>query len=604
MSYQMTPDPSSAANTPQSISPVTAPPPQTLRLWPGVALVVVLWLFQIWAITGEASPTKFFFGMVITPFAVVCGLLLWWLFASRLPWFDRLLVAGTFLVVTTLTVVVSRTTFPAMAMVVYAAPVVATAWVGWLLVTFMFYWPFRRLGVQLIFLTMGIIYSLLRVDGMDGSFKPKFSWRWSPTAEQQMLAELKTNSVQPSVKAPEDAAAVELKEEPGDWPGFRGPRMDGRLVGVKINTDWKKSPPKELWRRRIGPGWSSFVVIGNRAFTQEQRGTEEYVVCCDAKNGAEVWSHHDAARFEEVMAGAGPRATPAFHAGRLYVLGATGNLHCLNAASGKQIWTRDIAAESGAKTPQWGFSSSPVVAQGVVSVFAGADGGKSVVAYNAETGQPAWSAGEGSLSYCSTQLTKVDGIEQLLISTNAGLSAFEPVKGQVLWQYPWKVEGVARIVQPALIGEHDILIGSGMGGGTRRISVQRDGDQWQTKDQWSTTDINPYFNDLVIHDDHLYGFDGAFFTCVSLNDGGKKWRARGYGNGQVLLLADQGVLLILCEQGEVALVAARPDKHQLISKFKAIDGKTWNHPVIAHGKLFVRNGNEAACFELTPLRQE
>ena len=345
-------------------------------------------------------------------------------------------------------------------------------------------------------------------------------------------------------------------------------------------------------------------MVGDRLFTQEQRGDDEYVVCYDATTGVEVWAHHDATRFSELVAGPGPRATPTFHAGRLYSFGASGHLNCLDAASGKRLWWRDIVADSGAAVPQWGYASSPLVAQGVVVVFAGAPNGKTVVAYEEEKGEPAWTASvgpaseKGSLSYCSPQLAAVDGLEQILLATDAGLSAFEPAGGKELWHYSWPVAGVARIVQPALVGDGDLLIGTGMGNGTRRIHVRRNGDDWLTEEQWTSRKIRPYFNDFVVHNDYLYGFDLGKFVCVSLKDGSETWQARGYGNGQVLLLADQELLLILSEEGDVALVSARPEKREELCKFKAVEGKTWNHPVIAHGKLFVRNGEEIACFRI------
>jgi outer membrane protein assembly factor BamB len=261
---------------------------------------------------------------------------------------------------------------------------------------------------------------------------------------------------------------------------------------------------------------------------------------------------------------------------------------------------RDLAHDSGAKVPQWGFSSSPLVAAGVVLVFAGGPDGKSVLGYHAASGEPAWSAGEGQLSYSSPHLAHLGGVEQALMATDAGLTSLDPASGTVLWKHAWEAKGMARIVQPALVGDTDVLIGTGMSFGTRRISVRRDGDGWAAaREVWTKTAIKPYFNDLVVNQGHLYGFDDNFFTCVRLEDGKGRWRARGYGNGQVLLLADQGVLLVLSEEGEVALVAANPERHEELGKFKALEGKTWNHPVIAHGKLYVRNGAEVACFELT-----
>jgi outer membrane protein assembly factor BamB len=364
-----------------------------------------------------------------------------------------------------------------------------------------------------------------------------------------------------------------------------------------IDADWAASPPRELWRKPVGPGWSSFAVVGDRLYTQEQRGENEAVVCMEADTGKEIWAHLDDKRFSEPVAGAGPRATPTFHDGRIYAQGATGVLNCLDARTGAKIWSADIAKDSGAAVPMWGFSASPLVLQGLVIVFAGGPGGKAVHAYKADTGEAAWAAGEGKLSYCSPQAAKIGGVEQILFCTEKGLVAFSPTGG-VLWQNDWAVDA-PRVVQPALVGDSDVLLGTGMGNGTRRVHVEGSGTDWKTSEVWLTKDFKPYFNDLVIAKGHLYGFDGEFFTCVDLEKGEKRWKARGYGSGQVLLLAEQNLLLVLSEKGEVALLEANPQKRvELPGKFQAIQGKTWNHPVVAHGKLFVRNGEEMACYKV------
>jgi outer membrane protein assembly factor BamB len=237
----------------------------------------------------------------------------------------------------------------------------------------------------------------------------------------------------------------------------------------------------------------------------------------------------------------------------------------------------------------------------MVVAFAGAPDGKTLLGYHASSGEPAWSAGEGQNSYCSPQLARLSGVEQVLIATDAGVTSFDPATGKALWKYSWPLEGMARIVQPALLG-NDVVIGSPFGKGTRRVRLDLSANSWKDQQLWETFAINPYFNDFVIHKGHLYGFEGIFFTCVSLEDGKRKWKERGYGSGQVLLLADQNLLLILTEKGEVALVEASPERRTELARFQAIQGKTWNHPVIAQGKLFVRNGEEAACFQLEEIK--
>jgi hypothetical protein len=243
------------------------------------------------------------------------------------------------------------------------------------------------------------------------------------------------------------------------------------------------------------------------------------------------------------------------------------------------------------------------VTHGLVIVFAGgpaenAEPDKALLAFDATSGELQRRAGTGGHSYVSAQLATLGGVEQILIVTDAGAFAYDPETLKELWRYDWKFEGGQRCCQPAVLDDSDFLIGAAMHQGLRRVRVLRDGSAWSTKEVWATKSISPYFNDLVVHKDHLYGFDGPFFLCAKLDDGSRRWRIRGYGAGQVLLLADQELLLVISEQGDIALVAATADEHRELSRIHAIAGKTWNHPVVAHERLYVRNGEEAACYEL------
>jgi outer membrane protein assembly factor BamB len=550
-----------------------------------VALQAAVISVPLWV--SSPSVGQFMAAFFIGPLVAAVALLAWWLFASRLRWRDRLLGAGAFLAAGVAVFLLGDESVQ-LVLTAYALPLVTSAWVLWLLGTQFLAWPARRLGLLAVLLLGWGVWLLVRA-GVDGAFSPEFHWRWTPTAEDRLLAQLHDR--------PAPAAAYDevVTLQPGDWPGFRGPRRDGRLKDVRIGTDWATPhPPRKVWRHDVGPGWGSFAVVGHRLYTQEQRGDVELVVCYDADKGDELWAHADTVRFKEKVSGAGPRATPTFDDSKVYALGGGGVLNCLDAATGKVVWSKDITEVSGAKAPEWGFASSPLVWHGLVTVVAGSPEGKTLLAYDARSGKPAWQAGEGQHSYCSPQPATIGGVEQILVAGDAGLTAYDPTEGKVLWRHDCPSEqSLPRAVQPVLVGDADVLLGTGFGS-ERRLRVR----EAETAEVWASKALKAYYNDRVVHDGHVYGFDVNMFTCLGLDDGKARWRGGRYGNGQVLLLEEQGLLLILSEKGEVALVAADPARHRELGRFKAIEGKTWNHPVLAHGRLFVRNGEEAACYEL------
>jgi outer membrane protein assembly factor BamB len=570
------------------------------RLWPAVVIVIALWLGIVLPVWFAPQTVAQMYGMFFGPMIAAALFTLWWLFASRVRWRDRFLILAVCALGGVGMVKLGHSSMGLFALILDGVPVVTTVWTLWLLATRSWAWPARRWGLIGVILAAWGAFLLLRFEGTTGDFIPSFAYRWGPTIEDRFLAERLGTS---NVKTVSSPSAESLVLKPGDWSGFRGEARDSRLARIRIATDWKQQPPRQIWRQHVGPGWSSFAVIGNRLYTQEQRGPDEAVVCYDADFGKELWIHSDSARFSEPVGGPGPRATPTFHEGKIYALGASGLLNCLDAATGRVQWAREIRKESSAKLPMWGFASSPLVRQGIVTVFAGDPDGKVVLAYDANTGKPAWQAGKGAKdyhSYSSVQPARLAGVEQLVICSAAGMMALHPTRGQVLWQYSWPSNDVARIVQPTIVGDSDLLIGTGFALGTRRVHLKHDGDKWTTEDVWTTKAFKPYFNDQIVCGDHVYGFDGSFFACLNLADGKVTWKDRRYGSGQVLLLADQELLLVLSEKGKVALVEANPDQVNEVASFQALNGKTWNHPVVAHGKLFVRNGEEMACYELAP----
>jgi outer membrane protein assembly factor BamB len=609
-------------------TPVTSPPhSRPPRLWPAATLVAVYWV--AWAIVNVFMAGTFtqFLTLFWTPMGVALGLLVWWLGFSRLPWASRLWGPACLIAGGLVALALCHKSMP-FGLLMYALPVALTAVVMALLVTGGAATRAGWIGLAAASLLAWGYFTLIRFDGITGGFASERSWRWSPTPEDIFLAEQRAVGTRPTAADGKPTAAdgktaeqsTELTASEADWPAFRGTNRDGHVRPAAFRSDWSANPPRQLWKRRVGPGWSSFSVIGNRAYTQEQRGPREAIVCIDIQTGNELWSHEDEVRFEEVVAGAGPRATPTFHQGRIYALGGSGMLNCLAAASGKKIWSRDISLDAATKPPQWGFSSSPLIVGDKVIVFAGknqlSDDTKTTgvfknesssaaekptagtIAYDPQTGEPQWAAGEGRHGYSSAQLAKLAGVEQVLMISDYGLESFDPASGKRLWQHEWNLKDMFRVCQPTLVGDNQVLLGTGMGFGTRLIEVTQQDGRWEAVEKWTTKDLKPYFNDSVVRDGHLYGFDGALLVCIDLETGKKKWKKGRYGYGQILQVGDEGLLVVVSEQGELVLAEATPTDLKERVKFPAINGKTWNHPVIAAGKLLVRNGEEMACYDI------
>ncbi|HEV3446193.1 MAG TPA: PQQ-binding-like beta-propeller repeat protein, partial [Gemmataceae bacterium] len=518
---------------------------------------------------------------------------LWWLFFSRARWSERVgaLVLMTIALVATSHVVHESIRNAAMGMMLhmYAIPVLSLALVCWAAASRSFSTGPRRASLVAAILLACGVFTLLRTGGMNGDGASDLHWRWTQTPEERLLALAGNESV---VRPSPPTAAKTVAQ----WPGFRGPQRDGIVRGVQIATDWSRSPPVELWRRPIGPGWSSFAVSGELVYTQEQRGDDEVVACHNVTTGQPVWRRHDAARFWESNAGAGPRATPTLSNGRVYTLGATGIVNALDAADGAVVWSRNAAADTGKKIPGWGFAGSPLVIDDVVIV---ATAGR-LVAYDVATGDLRWLGPSGGSGYSSPHLVTIDGVQQILLLSGAGATSVTPATGTQLWKYSWQSDG---IVQPALTADGDILIGTGSGMaagvGVRRIAVAHRTGAWTAEERWTAVGLKPYFNDFVVHQGHAFGFDGSFLACIDVSEGQRKWKGGRYGHGQLILLPDQDLLLVLSEKGELALVSATPNQFQELGRFPAIEGKTWNHPVLAGDVLLVRNDQQMAAFRLS-----
>ena len=247
------------------------------------------------------------------------------------------------------------------------------------------------------------------------------------------------------------------------------------------------------------------------------------------------------------------------------------------------------------------MSASPLVTNGLVIVYAGGTGGKSLLAYHADDGRPAWTAAAGTLSYASPQPATLGGTGQVVMLSERGVTAVDPATGTVLWEHLAVWPNAPRSVQPVVTGPSQLLFASEADVGLALLDVTRgDGGAWAAAPRWASKALKSSFNHVVAHRGHAYGFDGSIFCCVDLATGARKWKGGRYGRGQVVLVEDSAHLLVLAEDGRVVLLRATPDGHDELGEFQAIEGKTWNHPVLARNRLYVRNAEEMACYELPP----
>ncbi len=565
-----------------------------LRVWIPMILLPLMVLLRFVPKLIEDGPSTIWMASAFGPFLIALLIVLWWMLLSRARWQERL-VGGIALAVSfTLVAILADKTMLGPPLIVLTAPL-GIAGFAVALIVFRKLLTFKRtLYASLVALLCFAFTGLLQNHGVWGDFAFDFDWRWNESPEEQFLASRDTNSADLGI---EDMASATAAFQSPEWPGFRGANRDGTQRGVRYSDALREAPPKELWRIQVGPAWSSFAVAGDYLVTQEQRGESECVVCYDALTGREVWNHAVASRFFEGLGGLGPRATPTIDNGFVYSLGAEGWLMKLDAIDGREIWKVDMREAAGRQPPMWGFSSSPLVVNSTVAVHCGGSGDKGILAFNTETGEPRWSTPASEQSYGSLQRVDLHDMSLLAILTDEGALFIEPSTGEIALNYSWKHDGY-RALQPQVIDGNRVLVPTGLGTGTRLIQVDREGDGLVAEALWTTRDLKPDFNDIVVHQGYIYGFDDSIFTCVDVADGSRMWKGGRYGKGQVLLLADSDLLLVLGERGELVLLGTEPTERVEYWNIDAIEGKTWNHPVVVGDRLFIRNAREAVCYQL------
>lgn len=460
-----------------------------------------------------------------------------------------------------------------------------------LLIWFMFLsrlrWRTRFIGLGIIVLSIFTITRLIRIDGtVDGTGKPRITWKWAPHKEGYTgaIKPVGTTTNQPSLKGVDDSA------------GYLGESRQGVVKNLVWERNWSEHPPQQVWRQPIGLGWSAFVVAGSHAITQEQRGESELVVSYELSNGQVAWAHTNTVRFSETMGGDGPRATPTVQAGRVYAMGATGVLDCLDSATGKTVWSHNTLKETGLPNLPFGKSCSPLVTDGLVVVTGGLTNGPTLLAYHCQDGSPAWQAGTDKASYSSPAVAVLGGQRQI-VSINAGSVTGHDLKdGRILWEYKWASDKWPKCAQPVFLEDDRIFLSASFDAGCVLLQVKQNGGQFTAAELWKGRNLKSELSNVVQRNGYAYGLDDGILTCVELSTGTRKWKDGRYGHGQILLAGD--VLLVQTEQGPVVLVEANPVEYREIARLGALSAKTWNVPALAGEYLLVRNDQEAACYKL------
>jgi outer membrane protein assembly factor BamB len=406
------------------------------------------------------------------------------------------------------------------------------------------------------------------------------------TVNEDLLRELQAASL---------TVAEPTSQQIGAWPQWRGPLRDGVSHETGLLTAWPEDGPPKRWSVPIGFGYSSLAVVGGRVYTLAQDEDNEVVLCLDADTGAKVWTRAYPAKFVGDYGGA-PRSTPTVDEDRVYTVGATGILHCLDAKDGAVRWQKDLLKEFGAANLRWGVAFSPLVEGDLLFLNPGGTSGSSVAAVNKLDGKLAWKALDDQAGYSSPVAATLAGQRQILFFTGRGLVAVVPESGRELWRHDWKTDYEVNAATPIVVGDY-VFISSGYDKGCAVLKIdQASGGAWRARPVYENNRMQNQFSSSVHYQEHLYGFNDNKLTCLDFRSGLVRWQTGGFDKGT--LLAADGHLLILGENGRLALVEATPGGYREKAKYRAVSGRCWALPALAQGRLYVRGEKQLICLDL------
>jgi outer membrane protein assembly factor BamB len=512
---------------------------------------------------------------------------------------------------------------------ILAAPVGVLVWSTWLML-----WA-RKWLIGFLVLALPLCWI--------GLYHPNFGGDaeivgWVPRFWAEDAAVLKPR---PDTELAQVSADLKTQTEL-DFPQFLGKQRDGVIRGLTISRDWGGSPPKLLWKQPVGDGWSGFSAVNGFAVTQEQQGPNECVTCYEVETGKLVWIYTAVRRHEDLvgLGKVGPRATPTIDGGRVYVVGGTGVLDCLDGSNGSLVWSVDVPERVGIErmertnsrgltystedsTLEWGRSGSPLIFEDLVIVAAGGPRGNqgnpaTLIAFDKTNGKEIWRGGDLPIAYGSPSLATIGGQTQVLLVAESFAVGHDARTGAELWRHArsGKSNADANCSQVTYLGGSKLLLSKGYNMGGEIIELQRDSSAAETgpnPSNWKAVSLKSdprvlktKLTNPVVKGEFVYCLSDGYLECSrwggeSETDPQKmllrKWKQRGrFGNGQLLLIGD--LLLVHSEGGELLLVEANPDRYELLGSIETVSGICWNTICVFNNRVLVRSEREAACFEL------
>jgi outer membrane protein assembly factor BamB len=383
----------------------------------------------------------------------------------------------------------------------------------------------------------------------------------------------------------------------GDWPQWRGPRADGISAETNWNPKALSRKPRVLWKASVGLGYSSVAVKGNLLYTMGNVDGQDIVYCLDTRKGREVWSYSYPSRSRQYP---GPRATPTIDGNNLYTLSSEGILLCLTADRGKLLWQSNITADRSAsgfsaRPPGWGFACSPVVEGELLLLNAGPSG----LALYKRTGKLAWSSGPGRGGYATPVVYQRDGKRYAAIFSKNAIIGVEVEGGKQVWSYPWYTDNDVNAADPLVFGNR-VFISSNYGSGSAMLDISGK----EPRLLWRNRRMNSHFSSFLLIDGYIYGNDGfagrrnGVFRCLDAETGRTVWSADlGFGS----LIAADGKLILLTEQGNLHIAEASSESYQEITQARSlISSSCWSPPVLCDGKIYVRNHRgDLVCIDVS-----